>query len=60
MVNFVTLIQLEYVYYNVGNAYCNAGNWNFDAKPSNYFPLKKTLLNMICASDDDQNIYKLY
>ena len=60
MLNFVTLIQHEGVCGNVGHSCCTSGGFIFDANFPKSFYLTTTSLNMICYTDDDDNINKLF
>ena len=56
MVNFVTRIQLEEVYDNIGNSYCTSSKCIFDANTSMTFPSTRTPLKIICSNRNENDI----
>ena len=52
VVNFMTIIQLKYIYGNIIHACFTAGEWIFDANMLKLFPFRTTSLNIICSDEN--------
>ena len=58
VVNFLTLVQLQYVYGKIGRACCTVGNWIFDENFPKALPFPRKSLKIISNDCNNNDIDK--